>query len=196
MRAGGQSSLGGAVALGSGACSGLFLAMGRTWTASPLIPLTLYSLRGEGGEVLPFTAVNPEPRGSPARSLSMKLGVLVRGACRTAGMIGGRPRQRVWLEEGEECVRWARVDQNDVLELLDRRLDRNPFTAALGPSLKRGGLVSLKSCDTGGVFPCPVPLPTQSGSRAYRGARCKQEGPRPSGKNCEDAGSGLGSRPR
>lgn len=137
LRAAAQSSRGGAGARGSGACSGLFLTMGRTGTVSPFIPLTLYSLRGEGGEVLPFTAVNPEPRGSPARSLSMKPGVLVRGACRTAGMIGGRPRQRVWLQEGEECVRWVRVDQDDVFRRAGGQ-DRiatgvEAFTAALGP---------------------------------------------------------------
>lgn len=53
------------------------------------MPVEAFSLGGgEGGEVLPFTAVKAEARCSPV--LSLKKPVLINGACTMDGMVGWR----------------------------------------------------------------------------------------------------------
>lgn len=58
------------------------------------MPFKPYNLRGEVGEVLPFKGVKAETSGSPGLSFSMKLDVLIDGACNTAGIVGLRGRVR------------------------------------------------------------------------------------------------------
>lgn len=65
------------------------------------MPLVPFGLRGDGGEVRPFTAVNADTMGSPDRSLSMKPTLLMVwvwitdgitvGAATTGALSGRRP---------------------------------------------------------------------------------------------------------
>jgi len=78
--AGFQSSLADNDALGScGRCSG-GLERVRIWRESAAIELMPLNLRGDKGEVRPFTAVNAGTNGSPDFSLNMKFVGLINGA--------------------------------------------------------------------------------------------------------------------
>ena len=72
--------------MGSCGRSGLGRDAGRGRGLLAFIPLIPVNLGGEGGEVLPFTAVKAEARCSP--DLSLKYPGLINGACTMDGMLG------------------------------------------------------------------------------------------------------------
>lgn len=126
----------------------------RTWMDSPVMPFIPFGLRGEGGDVLPFTAVKAGTRGSPELFSCMNLGLLIKGACTTAGIVGsqrrwrrGQPRRLLSLR-GIARGLAAASDRYDVSGYHRIATVAEAVPTRRGLVSQTGVGVSLKCCDT------------------------------------------------